>query len=88
MKLWGEAFEGEVEVVGAQVASCKGGRGSAQTPATLWGGHLWRWGEEVEGSWVEVQESPDALEVWGKAGERGTGSESWGAERAEVGGTA
>lgn len=36
-------------VVGAQEASCKGGRHSEQTPGTLKRNHLWSWeGEEVE----------------------------------------
>lgn len=35
VKLLGEAFVGEVKVEEALEASCKGGRGSAQTPETL-----------------------------------------------------
>lgn len=79
---------GEVKVVGAQEASCKGGRGSVQTPGTLWGDRLWSWGGVGEGSWVEVLGSPVAQEVWEKAAARGTGSESWEAEQVEVEGTA
>lgn len=37
---------------------------------------------------MEVPESLDAPEVWGKVGARGTGSENWEAEKVEVEGTA
>lgn len=79
---------GEVKVVEALEASCKGGRRSAQTPGTLWGDHLQSWGGEEVGSWGEVLGSPVAQEVLGKAGAQGTGSKSWEAERVEVEGTA
>lgn len=38
---WGEAWADVVMVEGAQVASCKGGKHSEQTLATLGLDHLW-----------------------------------------------
>lgn len=72
-KVWGVAWVGVVMVVGAQEASCKGGKDSEQTPGTPMWDHLGSWeGEEVE-SWVGVQGSPDEQGAWGRVGALGTG---------------
>lgn len=59
-------------VVGAQVASCKGGKHSEQTPGTQVLDPLWSWAmEEVESS-VEALGSPAGLGAWETVGGQDT----------------
>lgn len=64
---------GVVLAVGAQEASCKGGRHSEQTPGTLPWDHLWSLVVEVVESSAGVQGSPVEQGAWGKVGGVGTG---------------
>lgn len=57
-----------VTAVGAQEASCTGGRRSEQITGTLVGGRRWSWEEEAAGSWVGGQGSPAGQGASGTAG--------------------
>lgn len=72
-KPWEEAWEDEVMVVGEQVASCKVGRHSEQTPGTLVWDHLGGWAREEVESLAGVQGNPVGLEVLEKVGALDTG---------------